>query len=330
MVTCSVAICTFNGAKYIEAQLTTILAQSRLPDEIVVSDDGSTDGTIETIKRVFESSGIASGIHVRVLAGPGRGVTANFSSAIAACTSEVIVLSDQDDLWHRDRIASSLGYFVADGDLLLHHTDALIIDATGRRTGRTLFETLAVKSRELQAINSGDGFMVYLRRNIATGAAMAFRRRLFTEAAPIPDEWIHDEWLAIFAAASGRVLVTTNTPVEYRQHGDNQIGVVQPTFRYRLARMLGTAPERNLRLAVRALIFSERLRLWSGTGASEKSRASSKASFEVARAALPPNRVRRIGLIMPLAVSGKYRRYASQSNLDVVRDVVRRIPKHPE
>ena len=100
--TISVALCTFNGARYLSEQLASILGQSRRPDQIVVCDDGSEDGSLELATRMLEGSGIDH----RVSRNPVRlGPSGNFAHALGSCEHEIVALCDQDDVWHPAKLA---------------------------------------------------------------------------------------------------------------------------------------------------------------------------------------------------------------------------------
>src|SRR5258706_6945784 len=99
--TFSVAMCTCNGAAYLADQLESIAAQSRLPDELVVRDDASVDDT----PAVIQAFAARAPFPVRFERNADRlGSTRNFDGAIAACTGDLIALSDQDDVWHQDKV----------------------------------------------------------------------------------------------------------------------------------------------------------------------------------------------------------------------------------
>jgi glycosyltransferase involved in cell wall biosynthesis len=230
----SVALCTHNGERYLEAQLRSILDGTRVPDEIVVSDDASTDATLEVARTVLGSAGVAHRIleNSRAL-----GVTANFEQAVRATTGDVIVLSDQDDVWHPARLGR-IATELSTAGVVLRHSDARLIDDRGDALGTTLFARLRVRKDEIAAIGTGRAFETYLRRNLATGATTAFRRELLDDALPFPAEWVHDEWLAILAAARDAVRLVRDPEVDYRLHGTNPIGVACPR---RLGRSRGPA-----------------------------------------------------------------------------------------
>src|SRR5262245_2492499 len=99
----SVALCTHNGARFLDAQLHSLAAQSQLPHELVIGDDASTDGTIEQLERFAKEVPFP----VRITKNPEPvGVTENFSRTLAACSGDVLMPCDQDDVWHPEKIAS--------------------------------------------------------------------------------------------------------------------------------------------------------------------------------------------------------------------------------
>lgn len=318
--TVGVALCTYNGSRYIEVQLASILQQQPAPESLVVADDASTDDTLDRVARATASSAAA----VTVLAGEAPlGVTANFERAVSAVSQDLVALSDQDDRWHEGRLDSLRELFARDDGLTLVHTDADLVDGDGRPLGRTLFESLEVTPQEFAAEESGRAFDVFLRRNLATGATMVFRRSLLDDALPFPREWVHDEWLAAIAAATGRVAVVRAATIDYRQHGANQIGVRAPTLRRKVGRVLEPRGNRNRLLALRFSILATRLTaLGDRVAGDDLERARAKAEFERVRAGWPGNRLLRLVPVLRLASTGAYRRYASRGRADIVRDLV--------
>lgn len=316
----SVALATFNGARFIAEQLESILNQDEPPSEVVVSDDGSTDETIAIIRETAGAHRL--GTVVRVLEnGSHLGVTLNFERAIAACAGELIALSDQDDRWHANRLSTAIAAFTADPGLLLVHGDAALIDESGRALGRDLLESLPVRADERRNLVAGRPFGVYIRRNIATGATIVIRRSLLEHALPFPPEWVHDEWLAIIAAAIGGVRVMDEPLIDYRQHGGNEIGMRSPTLRYRVNRMLQSRGSRYVILAARSAVIAERLDQLS-VAPEWRSLARAKAEFEARRAKYPVRRLSRIPAVVRDLRAGSYSRLSSQGALDVLRDIL--------
>lgn len=315
----SVALATRNGARHVVEQVESILRQSVPVTEVVVSDDGSTDDTLALVERTVAAAG--SPVELRVLRNvEALGVRANFEQAVAACRHEVVALCDQDDVWHPDRIERALAVLEGPRTPQLVHGNAVLVDAGGAPLGVTLFEALEVSRSDLDAIRAGDGFRVLLRRNLATGATVLFRRELLDLARPFAPGWVHDEWLAIVAAATGGIDVIEEPLIDYRQHGANQIGVQAPTMRSRLARVLQNGAERN---ALIARQFAElRARVGEQLSTEDRRALEAKIAHEDARAAMPRTRILRVPAIARELAHGAYSRYASRGRWDAVRDLL--------
>jgi glycosyltransferase involved in cell wall biosynthesis len=317
----SVALCTFNGGRFIADQLESILAQEDVL-EVIVSDDGSMDDTLAQVRAVADR--LEGGPQIRLIDGPRSGVAANFEHAVRACRGEFVALSDQDDVWLPDRLAAQLAQLERTRGAALLFADAELIDAAGHPLGATLFERLEVGPELLADVASPLGFDRLLRRNIVTGATVLFRRELLDQALPFPREWVHDEWLAIVAAATAGVTVLNRPVTAYRQHGANEIGVAEPTIGHKIRRVLQPRGDRNRSLAARSAVLTRRLEAL-GVGGDTLAAARAKQAFERFRAHLPANRFRRIVPVLTRAASGEYGRYASQGRMDVVRDLLQPV-----
>ncbi|MEX2457748.1 MAG: glycosyltransferase [Actinomycetota bacterium] len=226
--TLSVAICTFDGERYLSAQLASIAAQRVSPNELVACDDGSTDGTLDLLRRFAADAPYP----VRILEGSGRrlGPAANFGRAIEASTQEVIVLSDQDDEWRPDRLERTHDAFAEDDALALLCSDADLIDETSASLGEGLWDALAT-GRDRQRFEAGDPadrVQVLSERNLMTGATMAVRSAYRDLILPIPPGWVHDAWIGLLLAATARVRLIPEPLVRYRVHGEQQIGLGTP------------------------------------------------------------------------------------------------------
>lgn len=315
----SVALCTHNGRLYIEEQLRSILGQVPAPMQLVVSDDASSDGTLDVVRRLAAESDVEVDVLVNPVA---LGVTANFERAVRACTGDIIVLSDQDDVWHEGRLARAVEVLEARADLDLVASDAQLVDATGARLPLRLLESLGVGAAELEGVRSATAFHWLMKRNVVTGATVAFRRRLLERALPFPAAWVHDEWLAAIAAATARIDLLPEPLIDYRQHGANQIGVSRPTLRDKIGRLLEPRRERNERLAARARVLAERLDAAVPPVPAEVRQAAwAKVEHEELRRSLPSSRIRRLPAVLGEARSGAYSR-SGRGMQDALRDLV--------
>lgn len=231
----SIALCTYQGERYLSEQLESLMAQTRLPREIVVFDDASRDSTWSQLE-AFARQAPARGVDVRIHRNAENiGYVANFQRALQATREEIIFLCDQDDIWHPGKLARFAEEFERRPDLLMLHSDARLVDSEGRSIHCRLFEALEITRHEFDTVHSGHAFDVLLRRNIVTGAAMAIRRRVLEAERPVPPGWIHDEWLAVVAATIGRVDCLEEATIDYRQHDANQIGMRKRSFVERLS-----------------------------------------------------------------------------------------------
>lgn len=320
--TVSVALCTYNGARFLAEQLRSILVQSSPADQIVISDDGSTDATLEVVRAEFAAAGSAAP-EVVILENPAPlGVTRNFEQAVLACTGELVVLSDQDDIWMPERLARAEREFAARPGLLLLFGDAQLVDEEGDSLGHSLFEAIEFTARERREVRRGQALDVLLRRNVVTGATAAFRRSLLEVAAPFPEAWVHDEWLAIIAAIAGDVDFVEGPLIQYRQHGSNEIGAAPPTIGVRVGRLREPRRERNRRLLARAEALEEVVvTLGETIPDAVAGLVRRKSAHERFRSGLPRARMLRTVPIVRAAASGAYHRFG-RARYDVLRDLV--------
>ena len=217
----SVALCTYNGGPYLDAQLESIAAQTRPPDEVVVRDDGSTDDTL-AIARAFAER---APFPVRVVASDRNlGYVKNFEAAISACTGDLVALSDQDDVWLPHKLAVLERALGNNPRNLLAFSDAHLVGPDLEPLGRTMWEAVGLDDATKAEIVRGGGGSPLLKGFFVTGATVCFRASLAERALPIDLPHWHDAWLAMAAVGYGRVVVVDESLVLYRQHGLNAIG----------------------------------------------------------------------------------------------------------
>lgn len=216
----SVAMSTYNAAPFLKAQLDSVLGQSRLPDELVVGDDASTDGTVAILEAFVASAPFP----VTILRQPQNvGVAANYTAVIAACRGDIIACCDHDDIWEPNRLARGLAA-MADPRISMAFSDASLMDAEGRMKRGTLWGTLGFTSDDLKRLATPAAFGFLLARRAATGGTMTLRAAAARWALPIPAGWYQDEWLAQMAALHGRVQPIAEPLMRYRQHARNAVG----------------------------------------------------------------------------------------------------------
>jgi glycosyltransferase involved in cell wall biosynthesis len=149
----SVALCTYNGARFLPAQLESILAQTRLPDEVHVFDDCSTDNSVELLVRFAPQAAFPVHIHRNA---ERKGSILNFEQAIRACSGTLIALSDQDDIWHPERLQRSEEALQQHPGTGAVFTDGLLIDEAGEPTGMRLWERFIFTPEDQRRLRAGD------------------------------------------------------------------------------------------------------------------------------------------------------------------------------
>lgn len=208
MIRISVAMITYQGADYIKEQLDSVLPQLTCTDEVVISDDGSTDGTVEIIKGYCKGDK-----RIRLLQGPGKGVKANVENALRACKGQYIFLADQDDIWKPEKISCVMETFEKEKAGVVVH-DAVVMDGACKEVLRASFYSLK---------GSGAGAWKNIWRNTYIGCCMAFKRELLEEILPIPSYIeMHDQWIGVINDLLKRK--TCFIPQKllcYRRHGSN-------------------------------------------------------------------------------------------------------------
>ncbi|GAA4836873.1 glycosyltransferase family 2 protein [Luteimicrobium xylanilyticum] len=217
----SVVMTTFQGARYVTQQLTSILDQDRPPEELIVADDGSTDGTPDIVRDLTRSAGLPATI---LEASRNLGLRRNMDRALRAATGDVLVLSDQDDLWRHDKLRHVAAAF-ARPEVTLWASNAELVDGDGEDLGRHLWDAVRLTPASRDEIESGRLNRRLLAGQTLTGATMAFRASVLSVALPLPDAldgpdhlFLHDGWIAALASVVGQVMLDPEPLVRYRQH----------------------------------------------------------------------------------------------------------------
>ena len=253
----SIALATYNGARYLGEQLESFVRQRRPPDELVVCDDASTDDT-PAILRDFEKH---APFPVRIEVNPERlGGVGNFTRAISLCSGDAILLSDQDDVWLPEKVAALESSLAGAPGATLAFGDTSLVDGALRPLGHTGFDSLGLRGGALAKIEAGHVLEALLRFNVVTGAAMAFRAELRDLALPVGRGWVHDEWIAAIASAVGSVVVIDRPLILYRQHDHQQIGLPKRGFLEKVDRAWRMGEPYMLRALERAEALRDRLR----------------------------------------------------------------------
>ena len=223
----SVCMATYNGEKYIKEQVDSILKQLGPEDEIIVSDDGSKDATIETLRSYCDVR-IKIYHHTSCGANSFEKASSNFENALTKATGDIIFLSDQDDIWTDDKVK-------------------VMVD--GLKNNLMVQCQLAPFSADSETdtkliIQNQKGFLANLCVLPFVGCCMAFRKSLLESILPFPKGIIaHDAWIGMVGFVSGRYMFINDKCQLYRLHGANVSGVSSSTnslwcklcYRFRIA-----------------------------------------------------------------------------------------------
>ena len=218
----SVAMCTYNGADFLPAQLESILAQSRKPDQIVVCDDGSTDETRALLQKFEKAS---PDVILLRFNKKNLGSIKNFEQAIGLCNGDVIALSDQDDVWRPDKLQLIEDRFKKQSTGLVF-SDAELVEENLTPLNRRMWNEVGFDEHKKKLLRSGRALEVLVTGWTVTGATMAFRAGFKNICLPVPDgiAMIHDGWIALTIAAVADVVALDEPLIQYRQHARQQIG----------------------------------------------------------------------------------------------------------
>jgi glycosyltransferase involved in cell wall biosynthesis len=218
----SIGLCSHQGANYLYEQLESITNQNLLPMEVVICDDASSDLTIKIIKNFSKRASCSYRLYQNEKC---LGTLQNFSKVISLCKADYIALCDQDDIWLSDKLAITFQAMKEAeekfGSLLplLIHTDLAIIDAGGKVIASSFMRLRRLRPRDDEPLPK------LLAQNFVTGSTVLINRPLAEAALPIPEEaMMHDWWLALVAAATGKIIYIDRPKVLYRQHETNVIG----------------------------------------------------------------------------------------------------------
>lgn len=202
----SVAMATYNGEKYIKEQIESILENLEEQDELIISDDFSKDNTRNIIKE-YENKDK----RIKLIDGPKKGVKQNFANAINNCTGKYIFLSDQDDIWIKNKVQQVLNAFKEKECTLVIH-DAEIVDEKLNTIDNSFFEYR----------NSGKGIIKNILKNTYIGCCMAFDAKLKDKILPIPNDIeMHDQWIGILNEKYGKSYFLNEKLIKYRRHSSN-------------------------------------------------------------------------------------------------------------
>lgn len=320
--TVSVALCTYDGERWLGPFLDSLARQTRLPDELVVSDDGSSDATLATVTAFARTAPFP--VHVAVT--PRRlGSTFNFAAAFARCAGTLIAPADQDDVWGPTKLERLVASMEARG-LAMAFSDGMVIDDEGRPVDSTLWAGVGFTPAQRRRF-ARDPVGLLLRRSVVTGAAMMFRAEHLDRLLPFPPAlngpgslMLQDRWIALVLASVAEVGAVAEPLIAFRQHAAQQTGLRQPVTTGEAGRQLRRSTGSvALGLVTRAeQLEAVRERVRGDAHPGVEARLTAAIGHLRARAALPPARVARLPRVAREWSSGRYRRYSGGTRSAVV------------
>lgn len=314
----SVALCTYNGAQYLQEQLESIAKQKRLPDELVVCDDRSQDNTVE----IVESFASRVPFLVRLISNKQNlGSTKNFEHCIGLCTGDIIVLSDQDDVWQHDKLERIYEIFSTESHKGAVFTDANIVDEHLNPLKNALWESIEFTKSEQKRFAKGKTVEVLVKHNVVTGATMAFRSEFKDLILPIPSTWVHDGWIALLVAYVSDLAIIPEPLILYRQHPKQQVGAgyssrsILIKIQINVSKLIKRMKENSnvhqerfnqYKLAYERLIYSQSYSIKK----EELFYLEAKIKHLQKRANMPKNRLIRLHIVIKELVKLNYHRYS--------------------
>lgn len=220
--TLSIALCTYNGSKFLREQLQSLANQTLLPFEVIITDDCSTDNTASIIQEFSNQLNIRIFVNNSALK-----VTKNFEKAISLCSGDIILLCDQDDIWHADKLAKISQYFQENPNQAAVFSDADLVDEKGVSLNKNFWSVVRFLEPQIQYFKDGNVVELLLAGNRSAGCMMALRRELVEKIIPFPTQiplMIHDNWITIVAAMLDSIGIIEEQLISYRQHSFQQIG----------------------------------------------------------------------------------------------------------
>jgi len=218
----SICMATYNGAQYLAQQIDSILTQSYQEWELLIRDDQSTDNTTDILREYRDR--YPDKIRIIDENGPHLGIILNFNRLLDVADSDYIMFCDHDDVWLSDKIEQTLSAMKATEQLhpqkpILVHTDLRVVD----QDLNTISDSLWNYQRLFPDIaNNPSRIMAH---NVVTGCTVMINRQAKTVSTPIPPQAVmHDWWVAIKVAQTGKIVHISTPTILYRQHSDNELG----------------------------------------------------------------------------------------------------------
>ena len=222
----SIAVCTYNGEKYLQQQLDSFATQTRLPDEVVICDDCSKDATGRILKDFAANAAFPVKLYFNE---QNFGFLKNFEKAIRLCSGEIIVLSDQDDVWHEEKIKLIEAGFAESEKIGMVYADAELVNESLEILEPSMWQKTGFDAKKQKLFAGGKAFDLLLVRGYVYGSSMAFRAAYRDLFLPFPDNtyFIHDNWIAFMISTVADISLINKKITKYRQHERQFVGIIK-------------------------------------------------------------------------------------------------------
>ncbi|MHB8246574.1 MAG: glycosyltransferase [Acidimicrobiales bacterium] len=218
----SVCLCTYNGQRYLRQQLESLVAQRLVPDELVVCDDRSDDGTVAMLEEFASSAPFEMILEVNATR---LGISRNFEGAIRRAHGDVLLICDQDDVWHEDKVARMSAVFASQPGLKGAFHDSSLIDASGGELPGTLWHQQGLSRRAREELRGGGGLGYLVRHPRIAGHTLAIRREATPLLLPFNATPGYDTWIGRLLSSTGPLWPVDELLVAHRLHAGNSVGV---------------------------------------------------------------------------------------------------------
>lgn len=221
----SVALCTYNGADFIQQQLDSIFTQTVPVDEVVICDDCSMDSTFTILKTYAVKYP-----QIRLIKNEiNLGFRANFEKALIECQGDYIFFSDQDDIWSKDKVENTVS-FLKESGMYGVYTDGILINEDNQRLGESLFSRIKLRPYiEHHLLEQNEFEILCLNGNHVTGATLAITKSAKDLVLPFRTSKIllHDMWMALRLSSINKLGCLDKPLISYRLHTSQECGLSQ-------------------------------------------------------------------------------------------------------
>jgi glycosyltransferase involved in cell wall biosynthesis len=320
-LTLSIAMCTYNGERFLREQLDSFLSQTRLPDELVVCDDGSRDRSGEILTQFASEAPFPVRI---VINQENLGFGKNFEQAISLCQGDVIFLSDQDDYWLPNKISLMAEVFNQFPQAGLCFSDALLVDENLDSLKKMIWGKYGFHWKTLQILPPRFLTYYFLKGGGIWGCSLAIRRSLRDEIFPIPPCWNHDAWITFLSSTITSIIALPESLIKYRQHSLQYIGV-KPSRPLNNIHLIKALKRKNYHVTANLWkIALQRILTDKSNHASPVLllEIENKIKFMEDRALIAKSKITRLPLILRDLFKGNYNIYSEYPAKAVITDML--------